>query len=94
MLQSKNSEKNNLSNKKIDLSKNPSKVFLDKPSGTVSNFGEDDVDIKINVEEKEDDDDEEYDPPEIYYDEVDLFENFKNKNSKFMIPGSFYKLHM
>ena len=94
MLQSKNSEKNNLSNKKIDLSKNPSKVFLDKPSGTVSNFGEDDVDIKINVEEKEDDDDEEYDPPEINYDGVDLFENFKDKNLKFMIPGSFYKLHM
>ena len=99
MIQSKNSENINLSSKKIDLSsKNPSKVlsnsFYDKPSGNLSNLGDIDVDIKINVEENEDDDDEEYDPPEINYDEVDLFENFKNKNSKFMIPGSFYKLHM
>ena len=88
MFSNKNSENINLSPKKIDLSKNPSKVLT---NSFVSN--DIDVDIKINVEENEDDDDEEYDPPEINYDEVDLFENFKLRNEKFMIPGSFYKLH-
>ena len=98
IMQNKNSENINLSPKKIDLRKNPSKIlsnsFYDKPSGTISNLGDFDVDIKINVEENEDADDEEYDPPEINYDDVDLFENFKKRNLKFMIPGSFYKMHM
>ena len=88
MLSNKNSEKISLSPKKIDLSKNPSKVLT---NSFVSN--DIDVDININVEEKEDDDDQEYEPPKINYDEVDLFENFKLRNEKFMIPGWFYKLH-
>ena len=86
----------NLSPKKIDLSKNPPKVLsniYNQPSGTISNLGDVGIDIKINVEENEDDDDLEYEPPENKYDEVDLFENFKLRNEKFVIPGSFNKLH-
>ena len=93
----KNSE-NFSSSPQINLGRSSSKALSnnnDIINRTISKTQDDlGIDIDINVEEKEDDDDEEYDPPEISHDKVDLFENFRKKNDKFMIPGSFYKFHL
>ena len=57
------------------------------------------VDIVNNEKKGEDDDDYdededlEYKPPEIKYEDIDLFENFKNRNEKYILPAAFNKFH-
>ena len=67
-----------------------------------SSFIEEEIDININVdkmninsneENEEDDEDVEYNPPEIKHEDIDLFDNFKNRNEKYVLPGAFYKFH-
>ena len=57
-----------------------------------SSFIEEEIDININVdkmninsneENEEDDEDVEYNPPEIKHEDIDLFDNFKNRNEKY-----------
>ena len=97
---------------KIDLSKHSSKIMstskLNNSNSDLINASlkkekssiiEDEVDIKINVdnntneENEEDDEDMEYNPPEIKREDIDLFDNFKNRNEKYVLPGAFYKFH-
>ena len=68
---------------------------------------DDDINISINMDmdivnnEKKGEDDEDYDededldykPPEIKHENIDLFENFKNKNEKYILPAAFNKFH-
>ena len=68
-----------------------------------SSMIEDDIDININVdkmnlnnsndEDESDEEDMEYTPPEIKHEDIDLFENFKIRNEKYVLPGAFYKFH-
>ena len=93
---SKHSSKN-VSSVKIN---NDNNISLKKEK---SSMIEDDIDININVdkmnlnnsndEDESDEEDMEYTPPEIKHEEIDLFENFKIRNEKYVLPGAFYKFH-
>ena len=90
-------------------SKNVSSVKMNSDINNISlkkeksSMIEDDIDININVdkmnlnnsndEDESDEEDMEYTPPEIKHEEIDLFENFKIRNEKYVLPGAFYKFH-
>ena len=90
-------------------SKNVSSVKMNSDINNISlkkeksSMIEDDIDININVDKmninnsndeiEEDEEDMEYTPPEIKHENIDLFENFKNRNEKYVLPGAFYKFH-
>ena len=94
---SKHSSKN-VSSVKINNDNNNMSLKKEK-----SSMIEDDIDININVdkmnlnnsndEDESDEEDMEYTPPEIKHEEIDLFENFKIRNEKYVLPGAFYKFH-
>ena len=94
---SKHSSKN-VSSVKINSDINNMSLKKEK-----SSMIEDDIDININVDKmnlnnsndevESDEEDMEYTPPEIKHEEIDLFENFKNRNEKYVLPGAFYKFH-
>ena len=101
---SKNSSKN-VSNGKI-LNNSVSDIInvsikKEKSNNNINNNEEDSIDINIinegkmnnNEENEEDDEDMEYNPPEIIYKDIDLFENFKKMNDKYVLPASFCKFH-
>ena len=101
---SKNSSKN-ISNCKI-LNNSVSDIInvsikKEKSNNNINNNEEDSIDINIinegkmnnNEENEEDDEDMEYNPPEIIYKDIDLFENFKNRNEKYILPAAFNKFH-
>ena len=88
-----NSSNNKLSNSNNDII---NVIIKEKEKEKME---EDEVDININLdnkmnsEENEEDEDEdmEIDNPEIKYEDMNLFEIFKNRNEKFLISGSYYK---
>jgi len=93
----------NLSNQ---LNKNVSSEYLNNDINNISlkkeksSMIEDVIDININVDKKnvnnindEIEEDMEYTSPEIKYEDIDLFENFKNRNEKYVFPGAFYKIN-
>ena len=93
---SKHPSRINSSNNKISNSNNDIINVIIKEKEKME---EDEVDININLdnkmnsEENEEDEDEdmEIDNPEIKYEDMNLFEIFKNRNEKFLISGSYYK---
>ena len=95
---SKHSSKN-VSSVKINNDNNNNMSLKKEKSSMI----EDDIDININVdkmnlnnsndEDESDEEDMEYTPPEIKHEEIDLFENFKIRNEKYVLPGAFYKFH-
>ena len=93
---SKHPSRINSSNNKLSNSNNDIINVIIKEKEKME---EDEVDININLdnkmnsEENEEDEDEdmEIDNPEIKYEDMNLFEIFKNRNEKFLISGSYYK---
>ena len=83
-----NFEKEKINNKmEIDEgeeNKNDNKDFLNENNA-------------INKEDENDDYEKrkkEYKIPEIKYEKIDLYENFKKMNENYIFPGSFYKFHV
>ena len=100
---SKAGSSNNL--KALNSSNNKDIINVSISKDKEKNNIDDEFNISINVDivnnEKKGEDDEDYDededleykPPEIKHENIDLFENFKNKNEKYILPAAFNKFH-
>ena len=72
-----------------------------KESSIINNIDDDEDDFSIKLDKvnsdikeeiiEDDDEDVEYNPPEIKYEDIDLFGNYRNKNEKYVLP--FFKSH-